>query len=128
MTADEKLLPDVFFVWSLQSDLLAAPGAATVVEAELQAAPRGCGTRQGVWDCTASLSGSNLEVCPSTQGGEKMRWDLRAALSMAQGRWTPASLKHSVPGRGAPSEGLTSAHRDGGLSGPAPHHGANDVC
>lgn len=93
MAADEKLLPAVFFVWSLQIDLPAAPGAATAAEAEPPAAPWGCGTprRQR---CFFRCFGSNLEVCPSTRGGEEMRSDLRAALSMMQGRWTPVSLEH----------------------------------
>lgn len=55
MAADEKLLPDVFFVWSLQSDLPAAPGAA--VEAELPVAARGCGIPQRMQGSAASSGG-----------------------------------------------------------------------
>lgn len=54
MAADEKLLPNVFFVWSLQGDPPAAPSAATVAEAEPPAAPQVCGTPWGVWGSAAS--------------------------------------------------------------------------
>lgn len=74
--ADEKLLPAVFFVWSVSAeDLLAAPGMAA--QPEPPAAPQG---RAG-WCCFFGCFAGKLEVCPSTAGGEKMPSDLRAALT-----------------------------------------------